>query len=468
MLPPESDLMRVFEVSRNTLREALRVLESESLIRIRRGRGGGAVIQRVDLRRAARYVSLLLQVRGATVEEIQEARLVLERPAATALAANPPAGALDRLTDAHERQLALIDEPLSSVAAMTRFDQAVTELSGSKTLTVLSGILRDIIAGQAYRVGQATRGRAVLRRLPSFHEGFLDAVRERNAGTAYYAWTDYLSESAKLLGKGVRESEIDVVPLWQAEISATAPEAPAHTMATSIATRLRSRIAEGTLKDGDRLPATADLVASFGVSRPTMREALRILEMEGLLDLRTGSRTGARVCEPTTHMAAQLAGIVLESMQTALRDVWDAKMLIEPAVMELVAARIDREALADLAVRVEALRSAVGDTPAFIKMWDDLERRAFSATRNSAIWVAVEILHWVNVGCQGATTVSALSLPGVIKTNERACDGFAGFVAAARDGDAVGAGRAWADYLQASAPFFHSSLGDRLIVDLFG
>src|ERR1700733_14566202 len=77
-LPSETDLLEAFHVSRNTLREALRILESESLIQIRRGRGGGAVVQRPHARSVARYVSLLLQVRGATVGEVQEARLVLE------------------------------------------------------------------------------------------------------------------------------------------------------------------------------------------------------------------------------------------------------------------------------------------------------------------------------------------------------------------------------------------------------
>ena len=76
-LPSEAELIKVLDVSRDTLREALRMLESESLIYIRRGRHGGAVVRRADLRAVARYVALLLQIRQATLDDVHEARLVL-------------------------------------------------------------------------------------------------------------------------------------------------------------------------------------------------------------------------------------------------------------------------------------------------------------------------------------------------------------------------------------------------------
>ncbi len=88
-LPSEGHLLRTFEVSRDTLREALRILESESLILVRRGRRGGAVVEQPHRRSVTRHVALLLQVQGATVSEVQEARLVIEPPAAGRLAERP-------------------------------------------------------------------------------------------------------------------------------------------------------------------------------------------------------------------------------------------------------------------------------------------------------------------------------------------------------------------------------------------
>ena len=57
-------------------------------------------------------------------------------------------------------------------------------------------------------------------------------------------------------------------------------------------------VVDGQLKDGDFLPNEAELMAHFGVSRPTLREAVRVLESERLVEVRRGSRTGARVRVP--------------------------------------------------------------------------------------------------------------------------------------------------------------------------
>src|ERR1700679_1342849 len=61
---------------------------------------------------------------------------------------------------------------------------------------------------------------------------------------------------------------------------------------------LRRRIGAGQLKDGDFLPYEAELMNHFQVSRPSLREAVRVLESDRLVEVRRGSRTGARVRGP--------------------------------------------------------------------------------------------------------------------------------------------------------------------------
>ena len=77
-LPPEADLIARLQVSRDTLREALRILESQQLVEIRRGRGGGAVVRRPGLEAVGRYVALLLQLRKTTLAHLEEVRSVIE------------------------------------------------------------------------------------------------------------------------------------------------------------------------------------------------------------------------------------------------------------------------------------------------------------------------------------------------------------------------------------------------------
>ena len=65
-----------------------------------------------------------------------------------------------------------------------------------------------------------------------------------------------------------------------------------------IARQIRTMILDGKLADGDLLPPESQLSAEFGVARPTLREAFRILETEGLIQVVRGSRRGARVNAP--------------------------------------------------------------------------------------------------------------------------------------------------------------------------
>jgi len=116
-------------------------------------------------------------------------------------------------------------------------------------------------------------------------------------------------------------------------------------MADLVAQRLRERIINGTLQDGDDLPREADLVAEFGVSRPSMREALRILETEGIIQIRRGRIGGASVRLPTEKSAAYHLGLVLQSRNVMAGDVAGARAVLEPACAGLAAGRKHRTKL---------------------------------------------------------------------------------------------------------------------------
>src|ERR1700694_4219064 len=88
-----------------------------------------------------------------------------------------------------------------------------------------------------------------------------------------------------------------------------------------IAAELRSLIVNGDLADGDALGREPDLVARFGVSRPSLREALRILETEGLIEVLRGVRGGVFVRAPSFRMTARTAAMVLRAHNVSLADV---------------------------------------------------------------------------------------------------------------------------------------------------
>lgn len=106
-----------------------------------------------------------------------------------------------------------------------------------------------------------------------------------------------------------------------------------------VASHLRRQIVLGQLKEGDQLPSEAVLMEQFGVSRPTLREAFRILEAEGAITVRRGVRGGARVQVPNIEVAARQIGLLLQYRGALLSDVYEARTVIEPAAARMAAER---------------------------------------------------------------------------------------------------------------------------------
>ena len=104
-----------------------------------------------------------------------------------------------------------------------------------------------------------------------------------------------------------------------------------------IADELRGLIITSRLDEGDLLGTEADLIDRFDVSRPSLREALRILEADGLISIVRGSLGGVVVHRPDERMTARAAAVVLQSRSVALADVFDASAVIEPAAARMVA-----------------------------------------------------------------------------------------------------------------------------------
>jgi GntR family transcriptional repressor for pyruvate dehydrogenase complex len=113
-------------------------------------------------------------------------------------------------------------------------------------------------------------------------------------------------------------------------------------IAETVAGELRRQIVDGELADGDLLPPQAVLVERFNVSLVSLREALRILETEGLVSVRRGNQGGAVVHAPAKASAAYTLGLLLQSEHVLLDDLGSALRDLEPTCAALAAQRTDR------------------------------------------------------------------------------------------------------------------------------
>ena len=214
-LPSEAALMKQFQVSRPTLREAFRVLESESLIVVRRGAHGGARVQLPRAEVAARYAGLILEHRGTTVEDVYEARIVIEPPAVGLLAR--------RCTDADVRTLraalaehdAVADDPHQSMVAHTAFHILLVELTRNQTLCVLMSIIEEILRSTVWPRVEAdpqstTRIRASRTGLRTHHR-VVDLIEAKDDAAAEKLWRRHLTEAKNYLLQGEARVVLDML-----------------------------------------------------------------------------------------------------------------------------------------------------------------------------------------------------------------------------------------------------------------
>ena len=132
-----------------------------------------------------------------------------------------------------------------------------------------------------------------------------------------------------------------------------------------VAAGLRRRIVLGELKEGDALPPETVLMEQFGISRPTLREAFRVLEAESLITIRRGSRGGARIRTPSQEVAAQHAGLLLQLRGATLGDVFRARLVVEPPAAAMLATQKNKRALAGIRKALEDEAAAMEDPVAF-------------------------------------------------------------------------------------------------------
>ncbi len=110
--------------------------------------------------------------------------------------------------------------------------------------------------------------------------------------------------------------------------------------------QIQQRILDGRLKLGDKLPAERDLAEAFGVSRTSVRDAIRVLELMGLVEPRQGE--GTVVCDSTSDSLVTPLATLLVRHGTLLADLLDVRKMIEPPLAARAAAHISPEEIAHL------------------------------------------------------------------------------------------------------------------------
>ncbi|AMM21858.1 GntR family transcriptional regulator [Frondihabitans sp. PAMC 28766] len=134
-----------------------------------------------------------------------------------------------------------------------------------------------------------------------------------------------------------------------------------------LANELRERILTGEFAEGMGLPPERDLVVQTRMSRTTVREALRILEVQGLIRIKSGRTGGAFVQQPGEEAMASTVNLLIRGRQIRLAALLETREAIEPYCAELAAAHRTESDLTDIEAANVALRNADDDLTAFLE-----------------------------------------------------------------------------------------------------
>jgi DNA-binding FadR family transcriptional regulator len=138
-----------------------------------------------------------------------------------------------------------------------------------------------------------------------------------------------------------------------------------------IARWLRRELLRSRPSPGDALPSEIELRERFGVSRPTIREAVRILETQHLVKVARGAFGGARFTLPEARMVSEATGVYLQAHGTTQAELNEARITLEPRLIGFLAGKLSAEAIARLRAEVERQGEAIDDVRAFGRAHED-------------------------------------------------------------------------------------------------
>jgi GntR family transcriptional repressor for pyruvate dehydrogenase complex len=137
--------------------------------------------------------------------------------------------------------------------------------------------------------------------------------------------------------------------------------------------QIRNAIFEGRLKPGDKLPSERELIEKFRVSKATLREALRSLEVLGFLEIRKGVSGGPFVTEVDMIKARDSFTNFLLFKNLSLKDLSEVRLLLEPYIAEKATYAITKEDLGRLEKLIQDSEHAIKKEIAFESRKDEIE-----------------------------------------------------------------------------------------------
>lgn len=133
-----------------------------------------------------------------------------------------------------------------------------------------------------------------------------------------------------------------------------------------VAQRIVRDVVRGGMRPGDLLPPERTMLETYETGRGTLREALRLLEFQGVIALKPGPGGGPILLSPAASHLASTLQLLMQLNQAPYRVIVEVRTALEPMISQLAAERISDEALAELATTIDQMRDNLDDRDSFL------------------------------------------------------------------------------------------------------
>ena len=329
----ERELMDRFEVSRAALREAIRIVEFTGAAHMRRGPGGGLMVSEPRMEAVATAAGVYFASLGVTVQQIHDAWHPLVEHCVVLATLRGDADGVRRVV-AHMDGMAAYRR--LGADDFVELSGQVVALAGNPVLTLFAAAIGEVAA-------RKLRGTSATASPPLALDDALQQLQEYRRLVEAIAARDETETLTRIgainraLGRQLQE------PAAPASTEPTAVD-PNGTLAKRIAGLICDDIEHAGWNTGTLLGSEAELIDRYNVSRSVLREALRILELQGAVATRRGPGGGIFVAQPDSSGIVHAARVVMQFQGVNSSDIWEAREAVEEVCIRLVTERLDDEA----------------------------------------------------------------------------------------------------------------------------
>jgi DNA-binding FadR family transcriptional regulator len=332
VLGSESDLQERYQVSRAVFREAVRLVEHEQVARTRRGPGGGLMVTEPTVGAVIDAVVLYLHRVDARLDEVFEARVVLEEIAcqlASERAEEADRAEFRRVAESREINLEDPGELHVLVASVSR----------NPALQLFVDVLNRVALLYSQE-GDGFAASLADDKLRA-HAGIARALVEGDDASARARMRAHLEAEADAFRR--RRSTRQLLP-----DAAVLPQSRNGKGAEAVARNITRTIVAEDLQPGALVGTEPELIEREGVSRALLREAVRLLEHHQIARMRRGPGGGLFVVAPSADAVTEVAAVYLAWRGMKMPELSELRTGLEATTAELAAARVDAAGVARL------------------------------------------------------------------------------------------------------------------------